>query len=148
MKLIVALAGATLAALTATACGSGESDKPEPAMTDRDYTYAVHREVYGKDPAESSRLSDDAVTVQRVTDGAKATCSVIDDLVRVGDLSDAADPTANAEILDPIVRDEAKAYGRTEDQVRHWYVLGATYECNDHVEMLNSYARYSRALGN
>lgn len=148
MKLSVTLAGAMLAALTATACGSSESDNPEPAMTDRDYTYAVHREVYGKDPAESTRLSDDAVTVQRVTSGARETCSMIDDLVRVGDLGDDSGPTANAEVLDPIVRDEAKEYGRTEDQVRHWYVLGATYGCNDHVEMLSSYARYSRALGN
>lgn len=148
MKSIIAIAGAALAAVTLTACGSDNSETSEATMSERDYTYAVAREVYGKDPAESTRVADDPGSVQRNVAGAGERCRMIDDLVRTGELDDDAGPTSNAEVLDPIVRAEAKEYGRTEGQVRHWYALGATYGCKEHVEMLGSYARYSEALGN
>ncbi|CRK49538.1 exported hypothetical protein [Rhodococcus sp. RD6.2] len=150
MKRTIATSAAAIALLAATACSNGDSSDVAPTMTDREYTYAVAYEVYGKSMAAADAAADQPETVEATVAVAAADCGVVQGFAKSTSgpsvTSSGAAVTA-ADTLDPLVAKQAQESGRTEQQVRARYLLSARFKCPEYTAMLEAYDRVSQALG-
>lgn len=137
---------AAITLLAATACSNSDSSDAAPTMTDREYTYAVAREVHGKSMAAADAAADQPETVEATVAVAAADCGVVQGFAKSTRSPSGAAVTA-AENLDPLVAKQARESGRTEQQVRARYLLSARFKCSEYTAMLEAYDQVSQALG-
>lgn len=137
---------AAITLLAATACSNSDSSDAAPTMTDREYTYAVAREVHGKSMAAADAAADQPETVEATVAVAAADCGVVQGFAKSTRSPSGAAVTA-AENLDPLVAKQAQESGRTEQQVRARYLLSARFKCSEYTAMLEAYDQVSQALG-
>ncbi len=146
MKRTIVTSAAAITLLAATACSNSDSSDAAPTMTDREYTYAVAREVHGKSMAAADAAADQPETVEATVAVAAADCGVVQGFAKSTRSPSGAAVTA-AENLDPLVAKQAQESGRTEQQVRARYLLSARFKCSEYTAMLEAYDQVSQALG-
>lgn len=146
MKRTIVTSVAAITLLAATACSNSDSSDAAPTMTDREYTYAVAREVHGKSMAAADAAADQPETVEATVAVAAADCGVVQRFAKSTRSPSGAAVTA-AENLDPLVAKQAQESGRTEQQVRARYLLSARFKCSEYTAMLEAYDQVSQALG-
>ncbi|CRK51737.1 exported hypothetical protein [Rhodococcus sp. RD6.2] len=150
MKRTIVTSAAAIALLAATACSNSDSSDAAPTMTDREYTYAVAREVYGKSMAAADAAADQPETVEATVAVAAADCGVVQGFAkstRSPSVTSSGGAATAADTLDPLVAKQAQESGRTEQQIRARYLLSARFKCSEYTAMLEAYDQVSQALG-